>query len=83
MATSKEVAQSFANGTALKSGNCETNGVEYRLFGNLIAWRNQDGTHGGSFCGRRTPTTSKHLATVARALGTGTPVKASANTFLF
>lgn len=68
MTTRQATANAFAAGKSTKCHNAQTNGIEYRLHGNLIAQR----TLGGlviDWCGWYTPTTAAHLNSILRAFG--------------
>jgi hypothetical protein len=73
MATIDQVAKAFAEGNAAKGPNASTDGREYRLHGNLIALKGDDGNVLGNttfyWCGWYGPTTANHLNKIIKALG--------------
>ena len=69
MSNIKQTAQAFAWGNSAECHNATTDGTEYRLHGNRIAWKDSDGIVWGSFCGWYGPTTLNHLKHVAEACG--------------
>lgn len=66
---SLKIAIAFRDGVAARAARTTTDGVEVRLHGNLIAYRDDDGNIWASMAGWGTVTTRDRLNTICRVMG--------------
>ena len=70
MTTVQQVAEAFVGSKVARCGNATTDGVTYRLHGNIIAIDTPEGIL-FNWCGWYTPTTANHMNEILRAMYAG------------
>ena len=76
MSTVKQVAEAFVGSKVARCGNATTDGITYRMHGNIIAIDTPEGIVFNWF-GWYTPTTANHMNEILRAMGAQIRVSAS------